>query len=327
MKKLLLILMLLPLLSIAQIASNWQEYYHLDAGYRQTERVLQSAEDDKKKNDADPAVKPVDITRSIETVTEAKAKLQLTGLTATETALTAVGDVLTGRLKVKSEAERVELTKMDLNVAEIKKDKGAASDIELAKAKQKYYDAMNSADIAKRELKSAETRVKMFVANVPDSLAEPVTLVDFIDVTKLSYLTNVNYIAAQNRINEAERIVAISSGPDTTAIDKVNRERDLQNAKDAMGDVEKTLRDGLDAAKRNYLNAQDSYKLTKDRLVLAQKDLNTSKERFNAGAISKLALQSYISAEMDSQFSVEQAKVSLWLSFIALLKASGGTGK
>lgn len=94
-----------------------------------------------------------------------------------------------------------------------------------------------------------------------------------------------------------------------------------------MGDVEKTLRDGLDAAKRNYLNAQDSYQLTKDRLVLAQKDLNTAKERFNAGAISKLALQSYISAEMDYQLSVEQAKDSLWLAGIALLKASGGAGK
>jgi len=322
-KKLLLILLILPLISFAQLASNWQEYYHLDAGYRQAERVVQSAEDDKKKNDADPAVKPVDITRSIEAVTEAKAKLLLTGLTATETALTAVGDVLAGRLKVKSEAERVEQTKMDLNVAEIKKDKGAASDIELAKAKQKYYDAMNSADIAKRELKSAETRVKMFVTNVPDALPEPVV----IDVAKLSYLTHANYITAQNKINEADRIVAISSGPDTTAIDKVNRERDLQNAKDAMGDVEKTLRDGLDAAKRNYLNAQDSYQLTKDRLVLAQKDLNTAKERFNAGAISKLALQSYISAEMDYQLSVEQAKDSLWLAGIALLKASGGAGK
>jgi hypothetical protein len=323
MKKLLLILIILPLISFAQLASNWQEYYHLDAGYRQAERVLQSAEDDKKKNDADPAVKPVDITRSIEAITEAKAKLLLSGLTATETALTAVGDVLTGRLKVKSEAERVELTKMDLNVAEIKKDKGAASDIELAKAKQKYYDALNSSDIAKRELKSAETRVKMFVANVPDALPEPVV----IDPAKLSYLTHANYITAQNKINEADRIVAISSGPDTTAIDKVNRERDLQNIKDAMGDVEKTLRDGLDAAKRNYINAQDSYQLTKDRLVLARKDLNTSKERFNAGAISKLALQSYISAEVDSQLSVEQAKVSLWLAGVALLKASGGAGK
>jgi outer membrane protein TolC len=212
---------------------------------------------------------------------------------------------------------------MDLSVAEIKKDKGAASDIELAKAKQKYYDALNSSDIAKRELKSAETRVKMFVANVPDALPEPVV----IDPAKLSYLTHANYITAQNKINEADRIVAISSGPDTTAIDKVNRERDLQNVKDAMGDVEKTLRDGLDAAKRNYINAQDSYQLTQDRLVLARKDLNTSKERFNAGAISKLALQSYISAEVDSQLSVEQAKVSLWLAGVALLKASGGAGK
>ncbi len=323
MKKFLLLLLILPVIIFAQTAANWQEYYRLDAGYRQSERVLQSAEDDKKKNEADPAVKPVDIIRSTEAVTEAKARLLLTGLTATETALSAVGDVLTGRLKVKSEAEHVEQMKMDLNVAEIKKDKGAASDIELAKAKQKYYDAVNNADMAKRSLKSAETRVKMFVANVPDALPEPI----LIDTAKLTYLTHADYITAQNKINEAERIVAISSGPDTTAIDKVNRDRDLQNVKDAMGDVEKTLRDGMDAAKRNYINAQDSRQLTKDRLVLAQKDLNTAKERFNAGAISKLALQSYISAEMDAEVSVEQAKVTLWLTQVALLKASGGAGK
>lgn len=323
MKKLLILLLIIPIISLAQTAANWQEYYRLDAGYRQAERVLLSAEDDKKKNEADPAVKPIDIIRSTEAVTEAKAKLLLTGLTATETALTAVGDVLTGRLKVKSESERVEQMKMDLTVAEIKKDKGAASDIELARAKQKYLDALNSADMAKRELKSAETRVKMFVENVPDALPEPIQM----DASKFTWQTHADYITARNKINEAERIVAISSGPDTTAIDKVNRDRDLQNLKDAMGDVEKTLRDGMDAAKRNYINATDSYQLTKDRLVLAQKDLNTAKERFNAGAISKLALQSYITAGMDAQLSVEQAKVTIWLAQVVLLKASGGAGK
>lgn len=323
MKNLLLILLMLPVVIFAQSAANWQEYYHMDAGYRQAERVLQSAEDDKKKNEADPAVKPIDIIRSTETVAEARAKLSLTGLTATETALTAVGDVLTGRLKVKSEAEHVAQAKMDLNVAEIKKSKGAASDIELAKAKQKYYDAENAADIAQRELKSAETRVKMFVAAVPDSLPEPMPL----DSTQFTYINHPNYITAQNKINEAERIVGISSGPDTTAIDKVNYDRDLQNVKDAMGDVEKTLRDGLDVAKRNFINGQDSYQLTKDRLVLAQKDLSTAKERFNAGAISQLALQSSISAEVDAQLAVGQAKVTLWLARVALLKASGGAGK
>ncbi len=316
-----MLLLCLGALTLAHAgAKTWEEAYHLDASYREAERAVQTATDDLAKAKADPEAAPLTVTRAEEKLTEAQAGVRNAKVQTTVKVLTAVGDLLTARRRAAASEAHATQAHLSATAAKIRADAGMASAQELARAKEDAAAADGSLAAANRELQGALDRVHLYVDTPPDAL--PPLPVQEIAGTALG--DHVTLITAKDRVSEAKRTLALAQGPDTAALDRTAGERALKSAEDALDDAQRVLKDGVETAKRRYHTAVEGEGTTAEALKLAQADVKTAQKRFDAGAISQLALQQAVAALRDAEAAREQAAVERWLSHLGLIQAVGG---
>jgi outer membrane protein TolC len=301
-------------------AKTWEEAYRLDASYREAERAVQTATDELTKAKADPEAAPLTTTRAQEKLVEAQANVRGAKLQTTLKVLTAVGDLLTARRRAAAADARAELARLSYTATKIRHEAGMASAQELARAQEDAATAKTTLDAAQRELKGATDRVRIYVDTPPDTLPP----LKVLEIAGMALGEHPTLVAAQFRVAEAKRALALAQGPDTAALVKSAAERGLKSAEDTLDDTLRVLKDGVEAAKRRYLSAVENEATTEKALTLAQADVKTAQKRFDAGAISRLALQQAVAAQRDAEAAREAAAAERWLSHVSLLQATGG---
>ena len=299
---------------------DWQQAYQLDAGYRQAERAVATATDDVQKLRDDPDTPPLDLARAKETLAIEQAKFRMVKLAATTRALTAVGDVLVWRRKFAAAEAAWTVCKLQLHAAEARQAAGMLSAQELAKAQKECADAETEMKNDKRELLGAEIRVKIYVETPPEQLPP----VPPLEEKSTGFDGHPDLLSAQAQCNEAERALVFAEGPDTAPLTRKNRARAVRNAQDALVDVGRVLRDGLDTALRRWPAAREQDELTMEHVKLAQLELRTAKRRFDAGAIAQLDWQQALLAALKADTAREEALVEIWQARLAVARACGG---
>lgn len=299
---------------------DWQQAYRLDAAYREAERAVATATDELTKLHADPEAAPLALTRAEETLAEARAKVRLAGVEATGKALTAAGDLLIARRQLTVNEAKVARGKLEWQAAQVRFNAGMISAQELAKTKKDGADADAALANAQRELAGAETRVKIYVDPPPAQLPPTPPL----DPAGIALGEHPQLLAAQHRRNETARVVALAQGPDTAPLEKATREREAQDAADALQETERVLNDGVATARRRMLAAAENDRMTREHLALAETDWATARKRYAAGAISQLALKTVECTWREAELARTTAEVESWQARLAVARAVGG---
>ena len=307
-------------LSLAQSVDTFlKDAYRKDSGYQDAERALVAAQEDLRKVQGDPEAAPLSLTRAQETVGVAQAKLTQSREEAQAKALEAYAGVLLTQTDLALAQQRKELSALQLQAANLRFQAGAISSAELGKIRDQDNQAASGVRTAQRGLEQAQARLKPYGEVKVQALLEPGN----VDTAKFSSKTQARLLEVGQQVREAERALALSSGPDTAPLDKAARERDLAKVKAAQADLERNLDDALDAAKRRYQTALDSYKLAKESQARAASDLEAAKKRFAAGSIAQIVLKQSELAKTEADRAVLAAQIEVWNAIYGLQVAGG----
>ncbi|WP_337867644.1 TolC family protein [Meiothermus sp.] len=291
-----------------------QDAYKKDAAYLDAERSLAAAQDELRKAQSDPEIAPLLLTRAQESVAVAQAKLVQSRKEALARALEAYSGVLLGQTDLALTQQRKELTALQLQAANLRFQAGAISAAELARVRDQDAQAASAVRTAQRALDQALARLRPYGEVRVQNLPEPGT----VDIDKFGIQNHARLLELQQQVREAERALALASGPDTAPLDKTARERDLARARTALGDVERTLGDTLEASKRRLQSAQENYRLARESQVRLGNELLAAQRRFQAGAIAQVMLKQAELAKAEADRSVLAAQIEVWNAIYAL---------
>ena len=291
-----------------------------DAEYQTAVRSLETAKDDMTKVKADPGATPIALTQAQEKLSELQPRLAVAEISARKRTIDAWETVLTSRLQLELANARLEQARKQLQAAQIKQTAGAISDQELARAKETQAKAETTVKEMENNVAVAELRVKPYGVITTETPGEPAPL----DPAKLTDEMNPDLIAAANRAKAAQRALALAQGPDTALLDRAVKERELHDAQDALRDTGLKIDQQFESAKRAYLLAQEKHKLAAHAVTLALDEWGTAKKRFDAGAISTIALGDAEVTALDARGQQESARADLWQASYALLQVAGG---
>lgn len=291
-----------------------QDAYKKDAAYLDAERSLAAAQDELRKAQSDPEIAPLLLTRAQESVAVAQAKLVQSRKEALARALEAYSGVLLGQTDLALTQQRKELTALQLQAANLRFQAGAISAAELARVRDQDAQAASAVRTAQRSLDQALARLRPYGEVRVQNLPEPGT----VDIDKFGIQNHARLLELQQQVREAERALALASGPDTAPLDKTARERDLARARTALGDVERTLGDTLEASKRRLQSAQENYRLARESQVRLGNELLAAQRRFQAGAIAQVMLKQAELAKAEADRSVLAAQIEVWNAIYAL---------
>lgn len=313
----------LVLLSLAQaqpLDAFLKEAYRKDSSYLEAERALDAARDELAKVQGDPEAAPLALTRAQEGVAVAQAKLAQARKEADARALEAYAGVLLAQTDLALARARKELSGLQLQAAELRFKAGAVSATELARVRDQDNQAANAVRTATRALEQAQARLRPYGEVRVQALPEPGP----VDPAKFGIAGHARLLEAQQQVREAERALALASGPDTAPLEKGARERDLARARTALADVQRTLEDALEAARSRYQGAVEAYRLAREAQARGAGELEAARKRFAAGSIAQLALKQSEIAKAEADRGVLAAQVELWQAIYGLTVAGNG---
>ncbi len=291
-----------------------KDAYKKDAAYLDAERSLAAAQDELRKAQSDPEIAPLLLTRAQESVAVAQAKLNQSREEALARALEAYSSVLLGQTDLALAQQRKEQTALQLQAASLRFQAGAISAGELARVRDQDAQVASAVRTAQRALDQALARLRPYGEVRVQNLPEP----DTVDVNKFGIQNHARLLELRQQVREAERALALASGPDTAPLDKTTRERDLARARAALNDLERTLGDALEASKRRLQTAQENYRLARESQVRRGNELQAAQRRFQAGAIALVMLKQAELAKAEADRSVLAAQVEVWNAIYAL---------
>ncbi len=291
-----------------------QDAYKKDTAYLDAERSLAAAQDELRKAQGDPEIAPMLLTRAQESVVVAQAKLGQSREEALARALEAYSGVLLGQTDLALAQQRKELTTLQLQAANLRFQAGAISAAELARVRDQDAQAASAARTAQRTLDQAQARLRPYGEVRVQNLPEPGT----VDMDKFGIQNHARLLELRQQVREAERALALASGPDTAPLDKTARERDLARARTALSDMERTLGDTLEASKRRLQSAQENYRLVRESQVRLGNELLAAQRRFQAGAIAQVILKQAELAKTEADRSALAAQIEVWNAIYAL---------
>jgi len=308
-------------LALLPARAGLDDAYQKDADYLGAQRTVKTAEEEAAKAKADPDGTAYATRRADERLSYTKASLSLATMGAKVKVYQALTDMLTARQQVTVSQQRKDTTALQYEAAQLKWQAGAISAQALAQAK----DALARAEVAlatdRSLLLGAEFRLKPYGEASATPLAAPAVL----ETAKLTVEKHPLVIKAQNDVNEAQRAVDLSKGPDTAPLDLAAAQRTLSTAQDMLKDTSRIQTETLDAAVRRYNAARESLRVAQAGLTLTQDAHDAAKKRFESGAVSRVALLEAQVAQQESSLAVTKALAELWLSSFAVLQATGGT--
>lgn len=311
-------------LSLAQSVEVFlKDAYKKDSAYQDAERSLVAAQEDLRKAQSDPEVAPLTLTRAQETLAVAQAKLTQSREEAQAKALEAYGAVLLAQTDLALAQQRKELSGLQLQAANLRYQAGAISAGELAKARDQDNQAASGIRTAQRGLEQAQARLRPY-AGASEVRVQALPEPGNVDVGKFSSKAHARLLEVGQQVREAERALALSSGPDTAPLDKAARERDLAKVKAAQADLERNLEDALEAAKRRYQTAVDSYRLARESQTRAASDLEAAKKRFAAGSIAQIILKQAELSKAEADRATLAAQLEVWNAIYGLQVAGSG---
>lgn len=297
-----------------------EEAYRKDSSYLEAERALEAERDELAKVQGDPEAAPLTLTRAQEGVALAQAKLTQARKEADARALEAYTGVLLAQTDLELARARKELSGLQLQAAELRFKAGALSATELARLRDQDNQAANAVNAATRALEQAQARLRPYGEVRVQALPEPGP----VDPAKFSVAQHARLLEAQQRVREAERALALASGPDTAPLDRSARERDLSRARSALDDLQRTLTDALEAARNRYQSAVEGYKLARETQARSAGELEAARKRFAAGSIAQLTLKQNEIAKAEADRGVLAAQIELWQAIYALRVAGNG---
>jgi outer membrane protein TolC len=296
------------------------EAYRKDSAYLEAERALEAAQDELARVQGDPEAAPLALTRAQEGVTLAQARLAQARKEADARALEAYAGVLLAQTDLNLARARKELSGLQLQAAELRFKAGALSATELARLRDQDNQAANAVSAATRALEQAQAQLRPYGEVRVEALPEPGPL----DPSKFSLAGHARLLEAQQQLREAERALALASGPDTAPLDKSARERDLSRARSALSDLQRTLTDALEAARNRYQSAVEAYKLARETQARSTGELEAARKRFAAGSIAQLTLKQSEIAKAEADRGVLAAQIELWQAIYGLRVAGNG---
>lgn len=289
-----------------------------DANLLEAQRGLSAAQEELRKQQADPDAPPLALTRAQENLALAQARLAAARAGAAATVIANYTAVLEAQAALELAQKRQEQANLRLEAARLRRQAGAISQADLAAAEAAQGRAASEVARARNTLALAQARLPgVEVQPLPEAPALP---------PGLSWEGSAARLQAQNTLREAQRAVALASGPDTPPLELAARERSLESARTALADLERTLRQAFDAAQNRYTAAQQAYGLAQRDLTQAQQALAAARTRLQAGAISRLDfLQSEINL-LEAQSAYTSALGELWKARQGVVVASLGGG-
>jgi hypothetical protein len=291
-----------------------QDAYKKDAAYLDAERLLAVAQDELRKAQSDPEIAPLLLTRAQESVAVAQAKLIQSREEARARALEAYSGVLLGQTDLALAQQRKELTALQSQAASLRFQAGAVSAGELARVRDQDAQASLAVRTAQRALEQAQARLRPYGEVRVQNLPEP----GAVDASKFGIQKHARLLELRQQVREAERVVALASGPDTAPLDKTARERDLARARAALNNLERTLGDALEASKRRLQSARENYRLARESQVRLGNELLAAQRRFQAGAIALVVLKQAELAKAEADRAVLAAQIEVWNAIYAL---------
>lgn len=323
MRKTLILLFSLLLCGLAQaqpLEAFLKEAYRKDSGYLEAERALAAAQDELARVQGDPEAAPLTLSRAQESLALAQAKLAQARKEADARALEAYAGVLLAQTDLELARARKELSGLQLQAAELRYKAGAISASELARVRDQDNQAANALSAATRALEQARARLRPYGEVRVEALPEPGPL----DPAKFGTAGHARLLEAQQQLREAERALALASGPDTAPLEKSARERDLDRARTALADVQRSLADALEAARNRYQSALEGYRLARETQARSAGELEAARKRFAAGSIAQLALKQTEIAKAEADRGVLAAQIELWQAIYGLRVAGNG---
>lgn len=289
-----------------------------DANLLEAQRGLSAAQEELRKQQADPDAPPLALTRAQENLALAQARLAAARAGAAATVIANYTAVLEAQAALELAQKRLEQANLRLEAARLRRQAGAISQADLAAAEAAQGRAASEVARARNTLALAQARLPgVEVRSLPEAPALP---------PGLSWEWSAARLQAQNALREAQRAVALASGPDTPPLELAARERSLESARTALADLERTLRQAFEAAQNRYTAAQQAYGLAQRDLTQAQQALAAARTRLQAGAISRLDfLQSEINL-LEAQSAYTSALGELWKARQGVVVASLGGG-
>lgn len=296
------------------ITAFLQDAYKKDTPYLDAERSLASAQDELRKTQGDPEAAQLALTRAQEGVVVAQAKLSQGRQEADARALEAYAGVLLAQADLNLAQQRKELTTLQLQAADLRFKAGAISAADLARVRDQDAQASSAVRTAQRGLDQAQSRLRPYGEVKVQALPEPGN----VDPNKFSIKNHARLLEINQQVREAERALALSSGPDTAPLDKTARERDLARVKASASDLERNLSDALEAAQRRYGSAVESYRLAKESQTRLQSELDAARRRFAAGAIAQTVLKQAELSKLEAERSALAAQLEVWNAIYGL---------
>lgn len=318
--RILLSIILLLTLAGTSLAGAYDTAYRQDAAYQTAERALATASEELAKVHADPGATPMQDLEAQERLSEARARLAGSEAQARQRVIIAWIAVLTARRQRDAAQAKAVRAHLQQAAAEARRSAGAISAQELARAVEAAASADTAAVEAGNALIKAELRARPYGAVPEETPGLPPTL----DATRLSCAGHPDLLAARHRVSASERTLALAQGPDSSRLERQARERDVQNARDALDETARRCDEGLDAAARGVTVALDRFRLAEQSLLLATREMETSGKRFEAGAISRIALSDATITRLEASGQVESARSDTWQAYFTLLLAAGG---
>lgn len=294
--------------------------YRTDADYLAAQRAVATADDALAKAKADPEATPMALARARDGQATAGASLALAETSAKLKIYIALTDVLVARQRLALSTAQAAQAQLQLHAAEIKLQAGAIAPQERNRVRDTAARAGAAVAEDARTLAGAQARLQVYGPLPNEPLADPPAL----DPAVLTVARHPRVVQAQQQANEAKRALDLARGPDTAPLDLVAAQRAHDNAVDALRDVTRLQHEALDAGIRRYQAAREKLRLARESLALAVAGLDTARQRFDIGAISRLALADAEVAELDSQAQCMSALTELWLASFGLWQAAGG---
>lgn len=303
-------------------ASIFEVAYQRDVGYQDAVRGLTAAADEMRKTTEDLGASLIARLAAKETYDEAAAQLQLTTADAQLRVLQASAALLEARKMLAAGDVKLQQATIQKQAAELRFKVGAISQLELSRATESLSKASAAFDDSKRMVIDAEASARALLGELPEELPAPPALIELAD---LNFNSHPQLIAAQHKAVAAKRAVDLAQGPDTAVVEREARERELASAEANLPDIERVLQNTFDNSKRGYLLARNQFALSQQAEKLAEDDLRVAEKRYQAGAISRLALVEAQFALAQSQLYYQQALNEIWLTHYRLMQAMGGT--
>lgn len=282
-------------------------------------REVQSRQVELENLRADRDAPPLSVQRAAERLEMASARLRVTRVEAEQRFLVAYSELLLSRQALAIKQKELQIAQMRMQGARLRRQAGAISLLELENAQA----ALSRSEL---EFNRAQERLAGEKQKWPDLRAEYLPLPELLTDTASPYAAKVHprLLEAQIQVREAEREVALSQGPDTSEFERKIREGRLEEARRQLREVESELGDQMISARKRYQFALTSLRNSDLGYQRSLAQLQTARERFSRGVISRLELAQAELVALEAEDALLGSKVEVWKAYFALLLVMGG---